>query len=230
MELHPGAHWKFRPCLGGRANSHKSSEWKQKCLLLGGKREEKKGREGGTWNLPAHLCTEMCPYTTRGTGPCPHGQLPLRGGHTPAGRPLLWHSSPVAGKGLTPSSCSPDAGSGIHICVIINLGESAAAAGGRLCPPSLRSRSQRAAAKGRLQRGGSPGAAGSSCRTPREMNWGPPEEPACFPQRFPFFLLLTPTVLGHPMGPWRGQNPPRAGQDWGVIGSSQSQTQKGKRS
>lgn len=104
-----------------------------------------------------------------GTGPCPHGQLLLRGGHTPAERPLLWHCSPVAGKGLTPSSCSPDAGSGIHICVIINLGESAAA-GGRLCPPSLRSRSQRAAAKGRLRRGGSPGAAGSSRRTPREMN------------------------------------------------------------
>lgn len=33
---------------------------------------------------------------------------------------------------------------------------------------------------------------------------GAAEEPACFPQHFPFSLLLAPTVLGHPAGSWGG--------------------------
>lgn len=160
-------------------------------VIRGKKRGEE--REGGRNLEPASpsrhgdvsLHNRSC--LPGGTGPCPHGQLLPRGGHSPARRPLLRLSSPAAGKGLTPSSCSPDAGSGIHICVIINLGESAAA-GGWLCPPSLPTRSQRAAAKGWLERGGSPGAAGSSRRTPSEMNWGPPRSRPAFhgTSRFPY--------------------------------------------
>lgn len=148
-----------------------------------------------------------------GTGLCPRGQLLPRGGHDPARHPLLWRRSPVSGKGLTPSSCSPDAGAGIHICVIINLGESAAA-GGWLCPP-LAPHSEPAC--------GCQGAAGEGWQ-PRCCGILPPDSQgdelgaangACFPQRFPFFLLLAPTVLGHPTGPWRGQSragPPERGR------------------
>lgn len=41
LQLCPKANCKFRPCLGGRANPHKTSEWKQKCVLLKKKKKEK---------------------------------------------------------------------------------------------------------------------------------------------------------------------------------------------
>lgn len=50
-------------------------------------------------------------------------------------QPQTCSSHSAAQKGLTPSSCSPDAGSGIHICVIINLRVSAGDGGS--CGPPL---------------------------------------------------------------------------------------------
>lgn len=138
-----------------------------------------------------------------GTGPCPHGQLLPRSGHSPARRPLLRLSSPAAGKGLTPSSCSPDAGSGIHICVIINLGESAAA-GGWLCPPLAPHSEPACGCQGAAGEGWQPRCCGILPPDSQRDELGAAEEPACFPQHFPFSLLLAPTVLGHPAGPWGG--------------------------
>lgn len=156
-----------------------------------------------------------------GTGPCPHAQLLPRGGPTPARRPLLWHSSPAAGKGLTPSSCSPDAGSGIHICVIINLGESAAA-GGWLCPPSLTPHSEAAC--------GCQGAAGEGWQ-PRCCGILPPDSQGDeletgrgagpLSTAIPIFPAARPRRAGTSRGSLEGAKPsgsPRAGQHWGVIG------------
>lgn len=141
LELRPKANWKFRPRRGGRANPHKTSEWKQKCALLKKKRERerKRGR-----NPPLHPCTAMSLHSKHPlhlpnghlaaqagvSQPCPH--VPSQG-QAPARHPL---PPPAAGEGLTPSSCSPDAGSGIHICVIINLRVSVVMGGRSLCPPS----------------------------------------------------------------------------------------------
>lgn len=135
LELHPKANCTFRPCLGGRANPHKTSEWKQKCMLL--KEKKKKRRE-----KPLHPCTQHSPTNQMPFAPAPNLHCNTGGASLCTPRAPHGHSQPqtcsshsAAQKGLTPSSCSPDAGSGIHICVIINLRVSAGDGGS--CGPPL---------------------------------------------------------------------------------------------
>lgn len=145
------------------------------------KREKERKRER---NLPPHPCSQTCPYTAKAICTCQMATLQGEEGcpsHVPMPRssPSVATLRPGArssgsaclrqAKGLTPSSCSPDAGSGIHICVIINLGVSAGdGEGGSICvpppPSSLPPSNKRVAAKrgcGEGERGSSPGAAGS---------------------------------------------------------------------
>lgn len=138
--------------------------------------------------------------------PCP-GPRP-RSGQGPAPPQL---ASPTAGEGLTPSSCSPDAGSGIHICVIINLGVSSGdgGGGGRFVPPSLLPpSSKRAAAKQggwEGERGSSPGAAGSLPTASRGDELGGRQE--CLP----IFHTAYPPMCKQRAGMSQGPVDPRAG-------------------
>lgn len=105
----------------------------------------------------------------------PHAQVLPEHGHTPAMCPLLPLGSQAAGKGLTPSSCSPDAGSGIHICVIINLGVSGGDWGGvafspRLTPPFKQAGRLPSGAAGRGREAAAQVLRDPFRRTHREMN------------------------------------------------------------
>lgn len=155
------------------------------------KREKERKRER---NLPPHPCSQMCPYTAKAICTCQMATLQGEEGcpsHVPMPRssPSLATLRPGArssgsaclrqAKGLTPSSCSPDAGSGIHICVIINLGVSAGdGEGGSICvspPPPPRSPLQ---TRGWLPSGAAGRGRGAAAqvlrdpfrRTHREMN------------------------------------------------------------
>jgi len=105
-------------------------------------REEKERRERNSLPHPRaqRSPTNQMPFAPAPNLYCSTGGAPLC---TPRSSPVATLSPKPSlptlqhGKGLTPSSCSPDAGSGIHICVIINLSVSAGDGGSRGSPPSL---------------------------------------------------------------------------------------------
>lgn len=155
---------------------------------------------------PLHLPNGHLAARAGVSQPCPH--VPSQG-QAPARHPL---PPPAAGEGLTPSSCSPDAGSGIHICVIINLRVSGGDGGEVPLSPQLDpphpagGRLPSAAVRGEW--GSSPGAAGSLPTDSQGDELGPRHENAAI--FHPPCPRCASRGLGRPGGRWAlGSRPKR---------------------